>query len=137
MGPSMLLISKGACWQEPSMAVPWEVLPRLTNTEADTYSQSTIWLSMSTGTPVEELGEGLKSWRTRLPSPHPELPRDHQPKLSTFQCLVSSCAFVRYITWSIYQLYKVNFTFIFIYRWRSWDSGKTSDLTQNHYQLWQ
>jgi hypothetical protein len=54
---TLLWMARSACWQEPDTAVSWEVLP-----DPDQYiwgcSQPTIRLS--TGTPMEKLGEGLK-----------------------------------------------------------------------------
>jgi hypothetical protein len=53
---TLLLMPRGACWQEPNTAVSWELLP-----DPDQYRwgglQPTIGLS--TGTPMEELGKGL------------------------------------------------------------------------------
>ena len=48
---------KNACWEEPGMAITWEFLPA-PDQYRYRYSQLTMWLSP--GTPMEELGEGLK-----------------------------------------------------------------------------
>jgi hypothetical protein len=49
-----LLMPRSACWQESEIAVFWDTLP-----EPDQYRlQPTI--SLSTETPTEELGQGLK-----------------------------------------------------------------------------
>jgi hypothetical protein len=58
--PDTLADAKNACWQEPDTAVSWEALPDPEQYRWG-YSQPTI--GMSTGIPVEELEEGLKSWR--------------------------------------------------------------------------
>jgi hypothetical protein len=54
---TLLLMPRRACWQEPQIAVLWEVVP-----EPDQYrcgcSQPAI--RQSTGTLIEELGKGLK-----------------------------------------------------------------------------
>jgi hypothetical protein len=55
--PTLLLIQRSACRQEPGMAVLSEALPA-PDRERCRYSQPTIGLSLSI--PMEELGEGLK-----------------------------------------------------------------------------
>jgi hypothetical protein len=54
---TLLLMLRGACWQELGIAVSWEVL-QVPDKYRCRYSQPTIRLSL--GIPMEKLGEGLK-----------------------------------------------------------------------------
>jgi hypothetical protein len=58
---SLLLMPRSACWQEPDMDASWEALlePYWHRCES---LQPAIGLTM--GTPMEGLGEGLRSWRS-------------------------------------------------------------------------
>jgi hypothetical protein len=54
---TLLQMPRSTCWQKPDIAVPWEALSEH-NKCRGRCSQSTIGLS--TGSPMRELGKGLK-----------------------------------------------------------------------------
>jgi len=61
---TLLLMSRCAYWQKPAIAIPWEVVPAL-DPYSCRYLQPTIRPCL--GTPLEELGEGLKDLREFSP----------------------------------------------------------------------
>ena len=70
---TLLLMPRSTCWQEPGIVIPCEAVP-----EPDQYKCRCMQLTirLSTRTPMEELGEGLKELKG-LATPQEE--QQYQP----------------------------------------------------------
>ena len=99
--PDTIMDGKTCLWQEPDIAVSWVALP-VPKKYRSGGSQSSIGLS--TGSPMEELEKGPKSWRSLQPhrrninmnqSVCPELPgtkppnKEYTTRTEDFSCICS------------------------------------------------